>query len=151
MAIADDIRLSLIEATKAKDRQRLSALRMIRSALQNKEIELRRPLTDEEVIDVLSSMVKRAKESIDQFRDGGREDLVSKEEEELKVIMSFLPEQLDEEGIRSVLREVIQEVGAKGPKDLGSVMKTAMPRLKGRAEGRLVQQIARELLASSQA
>jgi hypothetical protein len=148
--LAESIRQSLLDATKAKDKSRISILRMIRSALQNREKDLRHPLSDDEVIEVLSSLAKKAKESIEQFSKGGRQDLVEKEEAELKVILSFMPQQLDEEGIRSVLQDVISEVGAKGPKDLGPVMKAAMARLKGRAEGRVVQQIARDLLSEIQ-
>jgi uncharacterized protein YqeY len=141
------VKQEMVKAAKEKNKARLSALRMIRAAIQNREIEKRGELTDAEVVDVLSSLVKKAKESIDQFRRGGREDLVDKEEADLEVALSFMPKQMDEGEVRESLREVIQEVGAEGPQDLGRVMKTAMGRLKGRAEGRLVQQIAREMLS----
>lgn len=146
--LSDRIDEELVRATKARDRTRLSALRMIRSALQNRRIEKRAPLADDEVVQVLSGLVKRAKESIEQFRKGRREDLVRKEEAELQVILSFLPEQMGEEEVRSRLQEIIQGVGAAGLKDLGKVMKAAMGEMKGRVDGRLVQQIARELLSS---
>ncbi len=148
MSLSERIQQETVQATKARDKVRLSALRLLRSALHNREIDKRAPLSDEEVIEVLSSVVKRHKESIEQFRLGRRVDLVQKEEAQLQVVLSFLPEQMDEEEIKGELRSVILELGANGPKDLGSVMKTAMARLKGKVEGRVVQQLARELLSS---
>jgi uncharacterized protein YqeY len=149
--LADQIQREMAHAAKARDKLRLSALRMIRSAIQNREIEKRAPLTDDEVVQTISSLSKRSKESIEQFRLGNREDLVEKEEAELQVILSFMPEQLSEEKIAEELASIIQEVGAKEQKDLGVVMKTAMTRLAGRADGRLVQQLAREILSSQNA
>jgi len=137
----------MVLATKARDKERLSALRMIRSALQNREIEKRGGLTDQEVIGVLTSLVKKGKESIEQFQKGNRPDLVEKEQKELQVILSFMPQQISQEELRAELKKIIEELGAKGSKDLGAVMKLAMERLKGRAEGRLVNQVAKELLS----
>lgn len=148
MTLSERIQQELVRAMRAQDKERLSALRMIRAALQNREIDKRAPLSDGEAIETLSSLVKKAKESIEQFRLGGRTDLVEKEENELQIILSFLPKQMDEEEIREHIRSVIRELGAEGLKDLGSVMKSAMVGLKGRAEGRLVQQLAREILTS---
>jgi uncharacterized protein YqeY len=150
VGLTQKIHEEMVQATKARDRERLSALRMIRSAFQNREIEKRGPLSDEEAVHVLSSLVKRGKESVEQFRQGNRQDLVDKEEAELRVILSFLPEQLSEEQIRAQIRDVIQKLGARSPKDLGSVMKAAMEQLKGKADGRAVNQMARELLASQE-
>jgi uncharacterized protein YqeY len=149
--LSDSIQHEIAQAAKAKDKLRLSALRMMRSAIQNREIEKRAPLTDDEVVQTISTLSKRAKESIEQFRLGNRQDLVEKEEAELQVMLSFMPEQLSEEEIAEELASIIQEVGAKGQKDFGVVMKTAMTRLTGRVDGRLVQQIAREILSSQDA
>ena len=149
--LADSIQREIAQAAKAKDKLRLSALRMMRSAIQNREIEKRAPLTDDEVVQTISSLSKRSKESIEQFRLGNREDLVEKEEAELQVMLSFMPEQLSEEKIAEELASIIHEVGAKGQKDFGVVMKTAMARLTGRVDGRLVQKIAREILSSQDA
>jgi len=151
MSLSDRIQGEMAKAVKSKDKQRLSALRMIRSAIQNREIEKRSPLTDEEVVQTLSSLAKKHKESIEQFRKGSRQDLVKKEEAGLQVVLSFFPEQLDEKQIREQLDQIIEELGAVGLKDLGAVMKTAMTRLKGRAEGRVVQQLARGMLSSREA
>lgn len=147
MSLTDQIHKEMLLATKARDKERLSALRMIRSALQNKQIEKRAELTDEEAIGVLTSLVKKSKESIEQFEKGNRGDLVEKEQRELQVILSFMPEQMSQEQLRAELRKIIQELGAKGPKDLGAVMKSAMERLKGRVEGKLVNQVVKELLS----
>lgn len=147
MGLSDRIQQEMVLATKARDKERLSALRMIRSALQNRQIEKRGELTDQEVIGVLTSLVKKSKESIEQFQKGNRPDLVEKEEKELQVILSFMPQQMSQEELRAELKKIIEELGAKGSKDLGAVMKSAMERLKGRAEGRLVNQVAKELLS----
>lgn len=151
MSLSEKIQAEMAKAIKAKDKERLSALRMIRSSIQSREIEKRAPLTDDEVVETLSSLVKKHKESIEQFRLGKREDLVQKEQAGLQVTLSFLPQQMDDDEIKEHLAGIIQELGAEGPKDLGDVMKTAMSRLKGRAEGRIVQQIAREMLSSPRA
>jgi uncharacterized protein YqeY len=151
MSLSEKIQAELAKAIKARDKERLSALRMIRSSIQNREIEKRAPLTDDEVVETLSSLVKKHKESIEQFRLGKREDLVQKEQAGLQVTLSFLPQQMDDDEIKEHLAGIIQELRAEGLKDLGDVMKTAMSRLKGRAEGRIVQQIAREMLSSPRA
>lgn len=147
MGLSDRIQQEMVLATKARDKERLSALRMIRSALQNRQIEKRGELTDQEVIGVLTSLVKKGKESIEQFQKGKRPDLVEKEERELQVILSFMPEQMSEEELRAEVKKIIEELGARSSKDLGAVMKSAMERLKGRVEGRIVNQVAKELLS----
>ncbi|MGQ9858897.1 MAG: GatB/YqeY domain-containing protein [Thermodesulfobacteriota bacterium] len=148
MGLSDLLRKEMLAATKNRDKERLSVLRMIRSALHNREIEKRAELTDEEVLQVLGSMVKKAKESIEQFQRGHRQDLVDKEQRELEVILSFMPRQMSHEEIREEIAAVIRELQVEGPKSLGLVMKASMERLKGKADGRLVNQIAKELLSS---
>jgi hypothetical protein len=134
------------EALKARDDRRVSILRMLKAAIKNREIEKGASLSDEEIYGVLSSFVKRARESIDQFSKGGRTDLAEKEREELRIIQAYLPEQLSEEELKGMVREVIEEVGASGMGDLGRVMKVIMPRVKGRADGRMVNTIVKEVL-----
>lgn len=151
MGIVERINQELVSATKNRDKERLSIIRLIRSALQNRQIDKRAELTDEEALQVLSSLVKKAKESIEQFEKGNRPDLADKERKELEVILSFMPKQLGEEELRAELASIIDQVGAKGPQDLGQVMKAAMEKLKGRADGKIVNQVARELLASKKA
>ncbi|MEJ5376786.1 MAG: GatB/YqeY domain-containing protein [bacterium] len=147
MGLSDRIHQEMLIATKSRDKERLSALRMIRSALQNRQIEKRRELTDQEVLEVLSSLVKKSKESIEQFEKGNRGDLVEKEQRELQVILSFMPKQMSQEELRSELKKIIDDLGARGPKDMGMVMKSAMEKLKGRVDGKVVNQLVKELLS----
>ncbi len=137
---------ALKEAMKARDAERVRALRNIRARLQNRAIEKRADLDDTEVIQVLMGLAKQRRESIEQFRAGGREDLAAREEAELRVIQEFLPEPLDEEALRRMVAEAIRETGASGPRDMGRVMGAVMPRVRGRADGRTVQEIVRAAL-----
>jgi uncharacterized protein YqeY len=138
----------MVLAAKLKDKIRLSALRMIKSGVHNREIDLKRKMTDSEFLQMLSSMVKQRKDSIDQFKKGGREDLVEKEEAELKVIQQFMPVQISEEEIDVEIQKSIQEVGAVGIKDMGKVMKVLMPKLTGKADGKMVGDKVKERLSS---
>jgi len=136
--LKEKINGEMVSAAKAKDKIKLSAIRMIKSALHNKYIDLKRELNDEELLQVLSSIVKQRKDSIEQFRKGGRVDLVEKEEKELAVVQFFMPEQLSEEEIETEIEKAIEDVGAVSIKDMGKVMKVVMPRLTGRADGKIV-------------
>ncbi|OGC76545.1 MAG: aspartyl-tRNA amidotransferase [candidate division Zixibacteria bacterium RBG_16_50_21] len=141
MSIAEKIGEDLKEAQKQRDQTRLSTLRMLKSELKYKEIEKGKPLTEEEEIGVLSSSAKKRMDSIIQFRKGNRSDLVTKEESELKVVQNYLPEQLSESDLRQIIDQAVSEVGALGKSDLGKVMKVLMPKVKGRADGKLVNQL----------
>jgi len=138
----------MVLAAKLKDKIRLSALRMIKSGVHNREIDLKRKMTDSEFMQMLSSMVKQRKDSIDQFKKGGREDLVEKEEAELKIIQQFMPVQMSEEEIDAEIQNSIQEVGAVSIKDMGKVMKVLMPKLTGKADGKMVGDKVKERLSS---
>jgi len=138
----------MVLAAKLKDKIRLSALRMIKAGVHNREIDLKRKMTDSEFLQMLSSMVKQRKDSIDQFKKGGREDLVEKEEAELKVIQQFMPVQISEEEIDAEIQKSIQEVGAVSIKDMGKVMKVLMPKLTGKADGKMVGDKVKERLSS---
>jgi uncharacterized protein YqeY len=142
------IEAGMVVAAKGKDKVRLSALRLIKSALHNKEIDARRELKEEEVLQVLSSMVKQRKDSIEQFTNGGRMDLAEKEEKELQVIQEFMPEQMSEEDIEAAIVKAIDEVGATSPRDMGKVMKALMPIVTGKADGKFVSQKVKEKLSS---
>jgi uncharacterized protein YqeY len=142
------IEAGMVAAAKGKDKARLSALRLIKAALHNKEIDARRELKEEEMLQVLSSMVKQRKDSIEQFTNGGRMDLAEKEEKELQVIQEFLPAQMSEEEIDALIIKAIEEVGATGPRDMGKVMKALMPAVTGKADGKLVSQKVKEKLSS---
>jgi uncharacterized protein len=138
MGLYEKVTGEMLLATKEKDKMRLGAIRLIKAALHNREIDMKRSLNEEECLQVLSAMVKRRRDSIDQFRQGGRIDLVNKEEAELAVIHSFMPEQMPEADIAKEIEAAIQEVGAVSIKDMGKVMKVLMPKLTGRADGKLV-------------
>jgi uncharacterized protein len=148
MNIDEKVNSEMIAAAKAKDQVRLSAIRMVKAAMHNREIDLKRKLSEVEFLQLLSSMVKQRKDSIDQFRKGGREDLVNKEEAELKVIQAFMPQQMSEEDVAREIETAIKEVGAIGIKDMGKVMKVLMQRLTGKADGKLVGEKVKEKLSS---
>lgn len=139
-------------AMKARDRARLRTIRSLRAAIREKELEEygseEAELTDQELMNVLQKQAKQRRESIDQYRRGSREDLAEKEEEELAIIEEYLPERLTDEQLREVVEEVIDETGSSSMKDMGTVMGTAMERLRGRADGNRVRIVAQELLES---
>jgi uncharacterized protein YqeY len=139
MTILERLERDMIEAAKAREKERLGAIRYLRSELKNREIELRRELEDEDVIEVLSRVAKRHRESVTQFRDGGRGDLAEREERQLAVTEGYLPEKLGEGELADLIGRTIEEVGAGGPGDLGAVMKALMPKVKGRADGGVVR------------
>ncbi len=141
--IDDDFKIAM----KSREKGRIVAIRLIRAALQNRRIEKREDLTDEEVIAVLGTQAKQRRDSIDQFTKGGRSDLADIEAAELTVISSYLPEQLGEAEVRKIVAETIAATGAAGPKEMGKVMGALMAKVKGRADGKLVNQLVRELLA----
>jgi len=136
------------ESLKGHQEVALSTLRMLRTALKNRQVELRRPLTDTEVQAVIAAQAKQRREAIAEYTKAGRMDLAHKEEEELRFLLSFLPPQLSEAELEAEIDRIIAEVGAASAKDLGKVMKAAMAQLAGRAEGRLVQEIVRRRLGS---
>ena len=132
---------------KAKDGNRVSVLRFLLSSIQNREIEKKEPLDDEEVLAEITSSAKRRRESMEAFKEGDRMDLVEKEAAELAILQEYLPEQLSPDEIKDVVQEVAQAVGATSLSDLGKVMKELMPRLRGKADGKLVNEIVREVLS----
>ena len=138
MTLKEKVDQEMVRALKAKDKTRLSALRMLKSGLHNREIDLKRELGEAEFLQVVASMVKQRKDSIEQFEKGGRTDLVEKEGAELKVIEEFLPSQLSEADLDAAITEAIREAGATGIRDMGKVMKVLMPKITGRADGKAV-------------
>ncbi|UCD87662.1 MAG: GatB/YqeY domain-containing protein [Desulfobacterales bacterium] len=135
-------------ATKLRDVVQINTLRMLRAAIKNREIELRAELDDREILRVIRTQIKQHKDSIHQYKEGGRHDLAKKEEQELTILGSFMPEQLSEEAITHIVRRVIQELDAKDMKDMGRVMKTLMMKLADSADGKVVSDIVRKELAS---
>jgi uncharacterized protein len=137
----------MILAAKAKNKIRLSALRMLKSGLHNREIDLKRELNEAEFLQLLSAMVKQRKDSIEQFKKGGRTDLVEKEETELKVIQEFMPTPMSETELDAMIAEAIRETGAASVRDMGKVMATLMPKVAGKADGKMVGEKVKALLS----
>jgi uncharacterized protein YqeY len=135
------------QAMKSSDKLRLSTIRMIRSAAKNKEIELRKKLDDEEIQRVIQGMVRKGEESVEQFQSGGRMDLVEKEKKEIEILKSFLPQPIGQEEILRIIDQSIEETQASSLKDLGKVMKSVMPKLGGKVDGRLINQLVKERLS----
>jgi len=133
-------------AMKSQDKETLSYARNLHAAVRKKEIDDRVDLDDAAVLKIISSLVKQRQDSIEQFKAGGREDLVAKEQAELGFLQAFMPAQMSEAEIRQLVDSAIAEVKPSGPKDLGQVMKVLLPKVQGRADGKLVNQLVREKL-----
>lgn len=146
MLLRDRLTEEMKDAMKAKDELRLSTIRLVRSAVRNKEIDLKREMDDREVIETISTLVKQRRESIRLFAEAGRDDLVAKEEKELAILLAFLPQQLSRDEVAELVVKVIAECGAQGAKDMGRVMKALMPHVTGRADGKLVSDVVKEKL-----
>lgn len=146
----DRLLQDLKSAMKDKDTSRLQVLRSLKSKILEKEISERKgndvTLSDEQVHDVLMKAAKQRKDSLSQYREAGRDDLAKIEEYELQIIESYLPKMLSEDEIKKIAKEVIDETGASGPSDMGRVMGALMPKVRGKADGALVNRIVRELL-----
>jgi len=127
-------------------KNRLETIRFLRAAIKNAEIDSKGPLTEEDILGIITKQVKQLKDSIAEFEKGGRQDLVAKAQAEVAVLSDYLPQQMSEEEVRELARQLIAESGAQGPKDLGKVMGPLVARTKGRADGKMVQQIVKELL-----
>ena len=147
MSLEEKLLEEMKQAMKTNDKIRLSTIRMIRSSSKNKEIELRRKLEDEDIFKVIQGMVRKGEESIEQFQAGGRNDLVEKEKMEIEILKSFLPQPIPQEEIIKIIDETIQETQASSLKDLGKVMKAVMPRLGGKADGKVINQLVKERLS----
>ncbi|MBT3259015.1 MAG: GatB/YqeY domain-containing protein [Deltaproteobacteria bacterium] len=151
MSLEEKIVEDLKKAMKEKDVVRLSCMRMLKTALKNLQVDKQRKLKDEEIQGVIFSLIKKGKESAKEFRNAGREDIALKEETEVAIFYGYMPQQLTPEDIEKTLREIILELSAEKPSDLGRVMKTAMPRMAGKAQGKEVNEIVRRLLAGRSA
>ncbi len=137
------------DALRSGDKSRVSILRMIKAAVKNREIEKGSLLSDDEIFAVFRSFVKRANESIEQFSKAGRMDLAEKEKEELSIMQGYLPQPPGEDEIRKLVKEIISETGAAGPKEMGKVMKAVMAKTKGLADGKLVSNLVKEMLEAT--
>jgi len=148
--LIEKIDSDLKKAIKEKDAPQLSVLRLLKTAISNKMIELKvDKLEDNDIIALIRKDIKRHQDSIEQFKKGGRGDLVKKEEEELEVLKSYLPKEASPEEIKEIVKKVIEETNSSGKKDFGKVMKATMERLKGSSDGKTVSSIVNELLGIS--
>lgn len=147
MTLQEKLLDDLKSALREHDETRVSVIRMLRAAIKNAEIDQRKTLDDAGILSLIEKDIKRHRDSIDAFRRGNRPDLVAKEEAELQILLSYLPQQMSRDEVINAARVAIAEVGAKDKADMGKVMSVLMPRLKGRADGRLVSQVVQELLA----
>jgi len=146
MTLAERLNEDMKQAMKAQDKFRLSTIRMVRASVKNQEIDLRRPLDDNEVLDILSREVKQRKDSLQEFQKAGRDDLAQNLIAEIDIIAQYLPQQLTEEEIKAIVKQTIQETGASSKADMGKLMGALMPKVKGRADGKLVNQYVQQLL-----
>lgn len=147
MTLKEQVQADLEAAMRARDETRKSALRMLTAAIKNAEIEARgKPFDDAAVVAVIQRQVKQRRESIAEFKKGGRQDLVDKESSELAVLDGYLPEQASREEIVEAARKVIAETGASGPRDLGKVMPALTKQFAGRADGRIISEVVKEQL-----
>jgi uncharacterized protein YqeY len=136
-----------MDAMRQKDALRLSVIRMVRSAIGYTEIEQGRDLDDAGVLDVIARDVKRHRDSLAEIAKGNRPDLLQQEQAEMAILLSYLPQQMSVEEVESHARTVIAQVGAKGPSDMGKVMGTLLPQLRGKADNRMISQVVQALLA----
>lgn len=149
MSIKDRLTEDMKQAMKDKEagKFRLSVIRMVRASVKNVEIDRKKELSDEEVLDVLAKEVKMRRDALDEFRKGNRPDLVAGLEQEIAILMDYLPEQLSEAQVRALVAEAVAATGAAGPKEMGKVMAALMPKVKGRADGKLVNSLVKEALS----
>lgn len=147
MTLKEQLNEAMKQAMKARDDLRLSAVRMIRSSVKNREIDQKSELDDQGVVEVISTLVKQRRESIRLYQEGNRPELAAKEEAELAVLLGFLPAQLDNAEITELVTRVIRETGASSAKDMGRVMKALTPLTAGRADGKVVSDTVRQLLS----
>jgi uncharacterized protein YqeY len=147
MNLKDKLTEDLKQAMRQRDELGRSTLRLVMAAIKNAEIEKRRELEEGELLAIIAKEVKQRRESIAEFERGGRQDLVDREKAELQILLAYLPEQLSREEIAAQARQIIEEVGATSPAQMGQVMHQLMPLMQGKADGKLVSQVVKELLA----
>ena len=148
MSLSERVQHDLQQAMKAGEKLRVSTLRLLRAALQNREIAKRGGLDEAEALEVVTLAAKQRRETIQLARAHGREDIAQQEERELAIVLSYLPEQLSLEALQQRIDTVVQEIGATAPKDIGRVMKAVMSDVKGRVDGNTVNRLVRERLGA---
>ena len=143
--LGEDFKQSL----RSGDKLRLSVIRLLTALIKNREVEKRGPLTDAEVLQAIVASCRQRQEAVEQFRRGGRQDLADKESAELEILQSYLPKPLTSEELHTMVLEAIREVQATSPKEMGKVMGVLMPRVTGRADGKMVNTLVREALSKN--
>src|SRR5512142_2252770 len=143
MGLREKIDADVKEALKSGAKEKLSTLRMLNAALKNKQIDKRRPLTEEEVVETVRSLIKQRRDSVEQFAKGGRQELVDKETAEISVLEAYMPQQLSREELETMVREAVTSTPAQGAKDMGRVMKALLPIVGGRADGKVVSELVK--------
>lgn len=146
MNLSERLNEDMKQAMKSRDKFTLSTIRMVRSTIKYLEIDLKRTLDDNEVLDILSREIKQRKDALQEFESAGREELVASTKAEIEIIMKYLPEQLSEEEIKVIVQQTIQETGASSKSEMGKVMSALMPKVKGRADGKLLNQAVQQFL-----
>jgi uncharacterized protein YqeY len=147
MALREKLDEDLKSAMRAKDSLRMNTVRGLKSAIKYREIELMKPLDDAGILGVVSTEIKRRRDSVEQYRAGNRADLADKEDAEIRILQEYLPQQLTQAELEAKVVEVIGRVGAQGPKDMGAVMKALLPDVQGRADGKVVSELVKQRLA----
>lgn len=146
MSLKEKLMEDLKNSMKNKDTVRKNVVTMVRASIKQREVDERIELSDEDIIDIISKQVKEKRDVIEEFKKGGREDLVALTNKEIEILLEYLPKQLSEEDVEKIVRETINEIGAKSIKDIGMVMKSVLPKVKGKSDGSLVNKIARKYL-----
>ena len=146
MNLKEKLLSDMKEAMKSKDSLKLGTIRSVIAAVKNQEIDLRKDLDEEDVLTIVSREVKKRKEAASLYKKGKRPELEDKEIQEMKILQTYLPEQVSEEDLRQRIQEVIEETGAEGMKDFGEIMKTLVPEFKGKADNALIKELASEFL-----
>jgi uncharacterized protein YqeY len=146
MSLKEQLTADMKEAMKNKEKERLAVIRMVRGAIRQQEIDGQKELGEDDVIAVISKEVKMRRDSIEEFQKGGREDLVEKTQAEIDVLLPYLPAQLSEDEVRELVKAAVEQTGAATPKDMGKVMGVLMPKVKGRADGKMVNTIVKSFL-----
>jgi len=146
MNLSERLNDDMKQAMKNQDKFRLTTIRMVRAAVKNLEIDLKRPLEDEEVLEIVGREIKQRKDSLQEFQKAGRDDLTKDVAAEIDIISVYLPIQLTEEEIKAIVEQTIQETGASSKAEMGKVMSALMPKVKGRADGKLVNQTVQQFL-----
>ncbi len=147
MALKERLDDDMKSAMREKAQLKLSTIRMLKSAIKYREIELMKPLDDAGIEGVVANEIKRRRDSVEQYKAGNRQELADKEAAEIAILQAYLPQQLTEAEVRAKVEEAVKKVGAQGPKDMGAVMKALMPEVQGRAEGKLVSELVKARLS----